>query len=115
MTICTKGGSQLFYNITGGSTITFIIFSYKGRSTAIFDTPGAYLHTDMPKGKFTLLKITGQFLNIVYKVNQEFKQDIRYENSSKVLYTHILKAIYSMIESALLWYELYVTLLLDEE
>ena len=92
----------------------FIIFAYEKRATAVFDVPGAYLHADIPDGKFALLKITGQFVDIVCEVNPEFKQDVRYENGKKVLYVRILKAIYGMIESALLWYELYVTVLLDE-
>ena len=92
----------------------FIIFAYEKRATAVFDVPGAYFHADIPDGKFTLLKITGQFVDIVCEVNPEFKQDVRYENGKKVLYVRILKAIYGMIESALLWYELYVTVLLDE-
>jgi hypothetical protein len=92
----------------------FIIFAHEKRATAVFDVPGAYLHADLPEGKFALLKITGQFVDIVCEVNPEFKQDVRYENGIKVLYVRILKAIYGMIESALLWYELYVTVLLDE-
>ena len=92
----------------------FIIFAYEKRATAVFDVPGAYLHADIPEGKFALLKITGQFVDIVCDVNPEFRKDVRYEHGRKVLYIQILKAIYGMIESALLWYELYVTVLLDE-
>ena len=68
----------------------------------------------MPEGKFALLKVTGQFVDIVCDVNPEFKQDVRFENGRKVLYVRILKAIYGMIESALLWYELYVTVLYED-
>ena len=92
----------------------FIIFGHEKRSTAVFDVPGAYLHADLPPGKFVLLKITGEFVNIMCDVNPEFKQDVRHENGRKVLYVQINKAIYGMIESALLWYELYVTILLEE-
>ena len=50
----------------------------------------------------------------MYEVNPEFKQDVRYEHGKKVLYVQVNKAIYGMIESALLLYELYVTdLLID--
>ena len=121
---CANGSSQRTYvprEEASSPTISlealmslFIIFAYEKRKTAVFDVPGAYLHADMPKGKFALLKITGQFVDIVCEVNPEFKQDIRYENGRKVLYVRILKAIYGMIKSALLWYELYVTVLLDE-
>jgi len=46
--------------------------------------------------------------------NPEYKADVRYENGKKVLYVQILKALYGMIESALLWYGLYVTVLKEE-
>ena len=89
-----------------------IIFGHEQRSTAVFDVPGAYLHA--PPGKFVLLKITGEFVDIMCEVNPEFKQDVRYEHGKKVLYVQVNKAIYGMIESALLWYELYVTVLLKD-
>jgi len=50
-----------------------IIFAHEKRATAAFDVPGAYLHADMPEGKFALLRITGQFVDIVCEVNPEFK------------------------------------------
>ena len=48
------------------------------------------------------------------KVNSEYKADVRYENGKKILYVQILNALYEMIESALLWYEFYVTVLKEE-
>ena len=92
----------------------FIIFGHEQRSTAVFDVPGAYLHADLPPAKFVLLKITGEFVDIMCEVNPEFKQDVRYEHGKKVLYVQVNKAIYGMIKSALLWYELYVTVLLKD-
>ena len=53
-------------------------------------------------------------MDIVCQVNPEFIPDVRYENGKKVLYVRILKALYGMIESALLWYTLYVTVLKKE-
>ena len=41
----------------------------------------------------------------------EFLSDIIYENGKKVLYLQILKALYGMIESVLLWYTLYTEVL----
>ena len=34
-----------------------ITFGYEKRKVAVFDVPGAYLHADIPKSKFVLLKI----------------------------------------------------------
>ena len=90
---------------------TLIIDAHEEREVAIFDVPGAYLHAHLPDGKFVLLKIEGQFVDIMCEVNPEFLPDVRYENGKKVLYVQILKALYGMIESALLWYSLYVNVL----
>ena len=91
-----------------------VIFAHEKRDVAVFDVPGAYLHADLPHDKFVLLKIEGQFVDIMVDVNPEFKEDVRFENGKKVLYVQILKALYGMIESALLWYELYSTVLKEE-
>ena len=47
------------------------------------------------------------------KVNPRYQTHVRYESGKKVLYLRILKAIYGMIESALLWYDLFSTTLTD--
>jgi len=46
-------------------------------------------------------------------VNPDFVEDIVYENKKPVLYVQVLKALYGMIESALLWYSLYIEVLLE--
>jgi len=89
-----------------------LIAGFEKRKTAVFDVPGAYLHADM--NKFALLKLEGEFVDIMCEVNPEFKDDVRYENGKKVLYVQILKALYGMIESALLWYRLYTEILQKE-
>jgi hypothetical protein len=91
-----------------------LINAYEERDTAIFDVPGAYLHAKIPDDKFAILKIEGEFVDIMCDVNPEYKDDIRYENGKKVLYVQILMALYGMIESALLWYTLYVEVLHKE-
>ena len=84
-----------------------MIDSYEGRYTAIADVPGAYLHAEMPQDKLVLLKLKGQFVDIMCQVNPEYKQYVRYEGKTKVLYLKVLRAIYGCLESALLWYSLY--------
>ena len=91
-----------------------LINSHEGREVAIFDIPGAYLHADIPDDKFVILKIEGAFADIMCDVNPEYKEDIQYESGKKVLYVQILKALYGMIESALLWYQLYSDVLQKE-
>ena len=84
-----------------------IVDTYEGHDIAVFDIPGAYLHADMPDDKFILLKLEGQFVDIMCDVNPDLKKDVQQENGKKVLYLRLLKALYWCIESTLLWYKLY--------
>ena len=59
-----------------------------------------------------ILKLTGVFVNIMGSVNTEYKEYVIFEVNRegkrvKSLYISILRALYSCIESAILWYELY--------
>jgi len=86
---------------------TLIIDAYEGRSVSIVDFPGAYLHAKMPEEKRVLLKLRGQFVDIICSVNQEYRSYVRVEKGVKVLYLRLLRALYGCLESALLWYEIY--------
>ena len=86
---------------------TLMIDAKEERYTVVFDVPGAYLHAEMPQDKHLILKLRGQFVDIMCKVNPEYTKHVRYEGKTKVLYLRILRAIYGCIESALLWYQLY--------
>ena len=94
-----------------GLIATTVIAAHERRATAVFDIPGAYLNADMPKEKFILLKFESEFVDIMCEVNPEYLQDVRQERGKKVLYVRVVKAIYGCIESALLWYQMYVTTL----
>ena len=58
---------------------TMIIDSYEERDVAIADIPGAYLHAEMPPGKNILLKLEGEFVDIMCSVNGEHKCNFIYE------------------------------------
>ena len=90
------------------------IFAFEKRDVAVFDVPGAYLQADLPDDKFALLKFEGQFVDIMVEVNPDFAESVRYEKGRKVLYCRILKALYGMIESALLWYTLFADTLMQQ-
>ena len=94
-------------------TASLVIDAHEKRAVAIFDVPGAYLNADMPEDKFVILKLEGQFVDIMCKVNPEYLKDVRFEYGKKTLYLRVLKALYGCIESALLWYNLYVSTLKD--
>ena len=52
-------------------------------------------------------------MNITCDINTEYKKKSRFKDGRNTLYIHIIKEIYGMIESALLLYELYVSVLRD--
>ena len=47
------------------------------------------------------------------EVNPELIEDVRFERGKKVLYLKIKKTLYGCIESALLWYNLFLNKLTD--
>ena len=68
---------------------------------------GAYLHARLSPNKNKergLMKLEGQFIVIMRKVNPEHKKNIIYKKEESVMYIEITMAIYGAIESALRWY-----------
>lgn len=52
------------------------------------------------------MKIRGEMIDLLLAIDQEaYKPHITYENGKRVLYVHIRKAIYGMLQSALLFYK----------
>ena len=122
--ICANGAKQRRYvkarEITYSLTVSLVsilttltIDAYEGRDITIVDVPGGYFHTDMTqaKGKIVLLKLKGNFVDIMCSVNKEFTSHVICEGKTKVLYMKVLRAIYGFLESTMLWYNIYVTTL----
>ena len=121
---CADGSKQRNY-LKDGETVysptvatealmtTLIIDAMEHRDVAIFDVPGAFLQTEMPQGKHVILIIRNEFVDILCEVNPIYNKHVRFVNGKKVLYVKVLRAIYGCIESAILWYNLYVKTLKD--
>lgn len=90
---------------------TLLIITYEERHVSVFDVLGAYLHAKMPYDKTVIMKLRGEFVDIMCQANEKYKHYITYENGKKVLYLRVLRAIYGCIKSALLWYDLFLTTL----
>ena len=81
---CDDGSSQRKYvprEEASSKTISLesimallLINAYEERDVAIFDVPGAYLHADVPEEKIAILKIEGDFVDIICDVNPEYCQ-----------------------------------------
>jgi hypothetical protein len=89
--------------------ISLIIDAKERRDVATAYVEGAYLQTDMED--FTLLKLVGEAVDIMCKVNPKYEKFVVIENGKKVLYLQLLKALYGCVESALLWYNLFTNTL----
>ena len=74
-----------------------------------FDVSGLLMYAYIPKDKRILMKLRGDFVDIMCQVNPYYEQHVRYENGEKVLYILVIREIYGCIESALLWYNLFST------
>ena len=69
--------------------ITLLIDAYEQRDVAIFDVPGAFLQAKLAKksnNERTLMKLEGEFVDIMCEINPEHKPNIIYENGKKTLY-----------------------------
>jgi len=63
------------------------------------------LKADM--NNYTLLKFTGESVNIMCKMNPKYEEYVIMESGRMELYIQLLKSLYGCVVSALLWYELF--------
>jgi hypothetical protein len=74
------------------------------------DIPNAFIQAYLPKKEpgedRVVMKITGVLVDMLVNINPEsYRPAIVLENQKKVIYVEVLKAIYGMLEAALLWYK----------
>ena len=80
-----------------------MIDAFESMDVATADVVGACLMANMDD--FVLVKLTGESVDIMCKVDPMYKKYVYYEKGKKVLYLRLLKALYGCMQSALLWYE----------
>ena len=66
---------------------TLILDTHEGLNIATFDVNSAYINEEIPKYKRILMNLRGYFVNIMCKLNPEYKQDVSYKNG-KSFYTY---------------------------
>ena len=88
---------------------SLLINAHDGRAVPKFKVPVANIHASLPNDKVVHMKFEGEFMEIMCEVNPEYEKFVIYEKGKKVLYVLILKSIYGMIKSALLWYDFFST------
>ena len=80
------------------------------RDVMTADLPNAFIQTPMPEGKDdedrVMMKITGVLVDMLVQIDPEkYGPFVVYEKNRKVLYVQVLRAIYGMLQSSLLWYQ----------
>jgi Reverse transcriptase (RNA-dependent DNA polymerase) len=91
--------------------LSLMIDAKEHQDVGIADVQGAYLNAVMMD--FVLMRISGRAVEIFCTVNPEYRPYVFYENGVPVLLVQLVKALYGCVQSALLWYNLFVSTLLD--
>jgi len=87
-----------------------VIEAHKHRDVMCADLPNAFIQAEIPKAQKgeeqIIMKITGVLVDMLVQLAPEvYGQAIVFEKHRKVLYVQVLRAIYGMLQSALLWYK----------
>lgn len=89
--------------------ITSVIDAEEGRDVVTCDIPNAFIQADvnpMEDGSKIIMKIRGALVDLLCKRDASYKEFVTIEaKGNKVLYVHVMKAIYGMLMSALLFYQ----------
>ena len=88
--------------------LTATVDAHERRDTMTSDVPNAFIQTKLeyqPGDDRIVMKITGVLVDILINDNPDiYGGYVAYERGEKVLYVAVLRAIYGMLVSALLWY-----------
>ena len=89
--------------------LSAVINAEEGRDVAVTDIPNAFIQTELPEwdegGNRTIMKIRGVLVEILCNMDKSYEEYVMYEQGEKVLYVQIIKAIYGLLVSALLFYK----------
>lgn len=92
-----------------GMNMTCAIDANEGRDIMTADVPNAFIQALMPEQKNgedrVIIKITGSLVDMVVDLDPSYEGYIVEEKGKRVIYVVVLRALYGMIESALLWYQ----------
>ena len=113
---CANGSTQREYipreeatsptAATEAILITGVLDAKQGRDVMTLDIPNAFVQTPIPeRGEKIIMKIRGRLVDILIEICPGVYEDyIVYEGKNKVLYVKMLKALYGMLISSVLYY-----------
>jgi hypothetical protein len=89
--------------------LTAVIDSTERRDVMTCDIPNAFIQAEIPEvepgEERVMMKITGVLVDMLVEINPTlYGPHVVYEKRGKVLYVQVLRAIYGMLLSAILWY-----------
>ena len=100
---------------TESTLLTAVIEAEEGRDVGTCDIPNAFVQTEVSErdheGNRTIMKIRGILVDILCEMDPVYKDYVVYEGKDKkqkVLYVHIVRALYGMLVSAMLFYKKFV-------
>ena len=80
----------------------------ESRDVMVMDIPNAFIQTHMPDkddGERVMMKIRGRLVDWLLEIDTHaYNSFVVMEKGEKVLYLHVIKAIYGMLEASLMWY-----------
>jgi hypothetical protein len=116
---CTNGSTQRSYMereevsslmvSTESTMLTSVIEAVEGRDVATCDIPNAFIQTEVEEtdksGNRIILKIWGVLVDLLSRVVPEYQEYVIEEGKGQVLYLRVKKAIYGMLELAMLFFK----------
>ena len=89
--------------------LTGAVDAKEGRDVMTNDVPNAFIQAHMPEIKDgedrVVMKISGLLVKLLCELAPEtYAPYVVLENGKKVLYLLVLRAIYGMLQAALIWY-----------
>jgi hypothetical protein len=114
---CANGSTQREYipreeatsptAATEAILITGVLDAKQGRDVMTLDIPNAFVQTEIPeRGEKIIMKIRGRLVDILVEICPGVYDDyVIYEGKHKVLYVKMLRALYGMLISSVLYYK----------
>ena len=97
--------------------ITGVIDALEGRDVVTCDISNAFVQTELNEhdlnGHRTIMKIRGRLVDILIEMDSEYEKFVVTRDNEAVLYVHVLKALYGMLVSAMLFYKKRKNYLMD--
>ena len=95
--------------MTESVMITATIDAKQNRDVMTADIPNAFVQVDIDekeKRERIITKIRGLLVNMLTELSPEtYEKYVVYEGNNKVLYVRMIKALYGMLQSSLLYYK----------